>query len=417
MSEDTKVGDNMNFTLMNKNTPVFDFVSEDNTIYAVSMGAVFNEKFSPLGIEIDDGVVNRTDFNDWLAHRRIPASRAQLKQGLEKLSYAAKSNITTAYLAERCFYLSLSDQYWIKPEGFEFTWKQINFFTNEFSDDIGKALFDDESVINPNLISPCSSSDGVLKKKWQIINGKRCLIKSGTGTLSQEVYNEQIANIVCNLLGITNYTKYTAEIMNSRPVSICDCFVNENTELVTANDILKHFLPNYRETPFNHYVNCCRRLGFDVKSSLDEMIIVDYIIGNTDRHYRNLGLIRDVNSLSIIGAAPLYDSGTSLCHDISDNMIDIYADIKSKPFEDRHSQQIKLISQPDRFDISDLRYLPEKSQEILSQFGCIPKERIKILSDLLENRAEMLSKELCKGYYNGYDFNDDYADLHKGRGR
>jgi hypothetical protein len=407
----------MKYILMNKNTPVFEFLSDDDTVYALQIGRVFNEKYSPLAIDIDDGIANRSDFNNWLTGRRIPASRIQLKQGLDRLSFAANVNVTTAYLAERCFYLSLSDQYWVKPENSDLSWEHINFFTNDFSDDIGNALFDDESVVSPNLISPCNSSDGVLKKKWQIINDKRCLIKSGTGTLSQEVYNEQIANLTCELLGISNYTRYSAELMGGKPVSVCECFVNENIELITANDVVKHFLPDYRESPYNHYIKCCHRLGFDVTDSLDEMIVVDYVIGNTDRHYRNFGLLRDVNTLKIIGSAPLYDSGTALCHDIAYKLIDTSADIKSKPFMDLHSEQIKLVSRPERFDISNLKYLGEKSEDILSQFNWIPDERIGILSDLLNSRVEKLGKSLCKGYYNGTDY-DDFADTpHKGRGR
>lgn len=408
----------MKYTLMNKNIPVFDFISDEHTIYATSIGSVMNEKFAPLSIEIDDGYVNRKDFNDWLIHRRIPASREQLKDGLENLSYAAKTNITTAFLAEKSFYLSLSDQYWIKPKNSNMSWSDINFFTNSFSDDIGKALFDDETLDNPNLISPCNSSDGVLKKKWQIINNERYLIKSGTGTLSQEVFNEQIANKVCELLGIIDYTKYDAVFINNKPASVCKCFIDENTELITANDILKHFLPNYRISQYEHYVKCCERLGYDTVEKLDEMIIVDYIIGNTDRHYRNFGLIRDVNSLEILRAAPIYDSGTSLCHDIPDNLIDIEADIKSKPFAEYHSEQIKLVSKPEKFEISKLSSLSECCREILKQFDYLSDDRVKTITSLLDTRVKKLDRALCKGYYNGIDKTDTINQAsHKRRSR
>lgn len=398
----------MDYILMNKNTPVFDFTSDDNTIYATSMGEVINEKFAPLSIEIDDGFINRADFNNWLLHRRIPASRSQLRSGLEKLSYAAKKDVTTAYLAEKSFYLSLSDQYWVKPEDSDILWNDINFFTNSFTEDVGKALFDDEAVTDPDLVSPCNSSDGVLKKKWQIINGKRCLVKSGTGTLSQEVFNEQIANKVCELLGISDYTTYSAILIDHKPASVCQCFIDENTELITANDILKHFLPNYRVSPYEHYVKCCERLEYNVAEKLDEMMLLDYIIGNTDRHYRNFGLIRNVNSLEITGSAPLYDSGTSLCHDIPDNLIDCTSDIKAKPFEAYHSRQIKLLSNPQRFEISRLNSLSESCIDILRQFDYLPEERILTLLQLLDTRVKMLDKALCKGYYPGIN-----SDLNK----
>lgn len=51
------------------------------------------------------------------------------------------------------------------------------------------------SVLQPSdsfsLISPDNTSDGWLKKKWTIIDGKRCLIKSGSAPFFQEPLNEK----------------------------------------------------------------------------------------------------------------------------------------------------------------------------------------------------------------------------------
>jgi hypothetical protein len=38
--------------------------------------------------------------------------------------------------------LSLSDQYWIRPEGSSLRWEDINFFDNPFSEDIGNILLE-----------------------------------------------------------------------------------------------------------------------------------------------------------------------------------------------------------------------------------------------------------------------------------
>lgn len=384
----------MKYILMNKNTPAFDFESEDDTVYAISMGTVFNKKYAPLAIEIDDGFINRKNFNDWLSGRRIPASREQLAQVLEGLSRASNQNVTTALLAEKCFYLSLYDQYWIKPSDSEIVWKDINFFQNPFSDDIGSALFDENFVNDPDLFSPCNSSDGVLKKKWQIRNGKRCFIKSGTGTLSQETFNEEIASELCRLLKISNYVPYKVEMFGQKPVSICECFIDETTELITANDVISHFLPNRRISPYEHYIKCCEGLGCDVRPALDEMMIVDFIIGNTDRHYRNFGLIRNVETLGVIGAAPIFDCGTALYHNVPDKLIDPYADIRSKPFAEYHSQQIKLVSEPQRFDLSPLELLPSRAADILSRYDFLQPERIECICNVLKARTELLTREL-----------------------
>jgi len=85
------------------------------------------------------------------------------------------------WLLRECYRLSLSDQYWICPENSGLTWEYINFFENPFSEDIGNILFGGKisdgklAIEQPNLISPDSTSDGQLKKRWKIIDGVRCL--------------------------------------------------------------------------------------------------------------------------------------------------------------------------------------------------------------------------------------------------
>ena len=46
----------------------------------------------------------------------------------------------TQMLLTRCFGLSLSDQYWVRPEYSGLEWKQINFFEDPFSENVGDVL-------------------------------------------------------------------------------------------------------------------------------------------------------------------------------------------------------------------------------------------------------------------------------------
>lgn len=38
--------------------------------------------------------------------------------------------------------VSPSDSYWIRPEGSDLSWSDVNFYDNDFSEDVGNALFD-----------------------------------------------------------------------------------------------------------------------------------------------------------------------------------------------------------------------------------------------------------------------------------
>ena len=50
----------------------------------------------------------------------------------------------------------------------------------------------------------------------------------------------------------------------------------------------------------------------DVTSQLEQMIVLDALIANEDRHWGNFGALRNSESLEFIGLAPVFDNGNSL---------------------------------------------------------------------------------------------------------
>lgn len=50
--------------------------------------------------------------------------------------------------------------------------------------------------------TPDTSLGSQLKKKWEIIDDIRTLIKDGSGESKQEIFNEVIATEICNRLNI-----------------------------------------------------------------------------------------------------------------------------------------------------------------------------------------------------------------------
>ena len=72
---------------------------------------------------------------------------------------------------------------------------------------MGNILFGQGSTSDRiSLMSPDNTSDGWLKKRWTILDGKRCLIKGGSGATQQEPYNEVIASAIMKRLGVPHVT-------------------------------------------------------------------------------------------------------------------------------------------------------------------------------------------------------------------
>lgn len=377
----------MNCTLMHKRTAVADIELDDASGFIQKISNVYAEEHLPVGVPVRHGVTDRTALNEWWTDRSIPASRSGIREALETLDITS-----TKMLLIRCYGLSLSDQYWICPEGSNLTWDKINFFNNDFSDDIGDVLFGNNKKANPiNFSSPDNTSDGNLKKRWKIINGKRCLIKGGSSPFRQQPFNEVIAAGIAERLKIPHIS-YSITWNKGAPYSICEDFVTENTELVPAWRIIKTQKKDNSTSVYQHFVNCCEALGVkDVVPFLDRMIVLDYIIANEDRHLNNFGLLRNAETLEWIGMAPIYDSGSSLGYDKVAGQIRSERSVECKPFKKHHIEQLRLVSSFDWIDFDRLSDIEKLITKTLSSKGAeeyIDDNRIKVIAETVRRRID-----------------------------
>lgn len=380
-----------NYTLMHKHVPVVDvtLMRKLGTITAVH--EVHHLSHLPVGVRVVDGCVDTPGLNAWFNGRSIPASRDQLRDFLEQ-------NIVynTHELLEKCLGLSLSDHYWINPKHRPLNWSDVNFFENDFSEDVGNLLFGKTLDGKVDLMSPDNTSDGWLKKKWKRMAGKRCLIKAGSGVFKQEAYNEVIASCIMNRLGI-RHVPYTLLVQDHEPFSKCETFVTPNTELVTAWYVMQTKKKQNHISVYQHYLECCEHLGIPgVRDEVDQMMVLDYLIGNVDRHQNNFGVIRDVHTLAWLGMAPVYDSGASLWFDQLTTRIGSDKWLGCKPFKNKHQEQIKLVKSFDWLDLSKLKGLEEDVIEIFTDSAYIDSSRRDAIVEALKQRIIALQAIINK---------------------
>lgn len=322
------------YILMNKNIALAQIIlSDDGKIY--DLLEIYNIKAFPVGIICNDIKMSNKDIQnnlaEWWQGRAIPASRQGLFSVLQEFNIERSS-----ILAMKCFGLSLSDQYWIKPINSKLTWDKINFFNNRFSNDIGEAFF------NPNFVNP--------------------------------------------------YVKYDFFVDEGQGIcSICDNFITENTELVSGYALAKTYIRDKNTSIYNHYLDIADKNNIsNIKDFFDSMIVLDYIIANTDRHHNNFGFIRDVNTLEYLSPAPIFDSGTSLWHKYSVLSNKIGTPVIAQPFYNTHEMQLSLVKNGDRFDFSKLRNITEEIYDILNKNPLIDKKRNNIICAALKERIQSI---------------------------
>lgn len=380
---------------MNKNKKVFDFVYDEEEHFIVNFERNYpeNEDYAPFGL-IKINEIDKVEFNKWWKNRQMPASRKGLKELLHNSNVYDKDNFDL--LDAKAYCLSLSDQYWVKGVNEEISWESINFFDNEFSEDIGKILFNGgKTALNLNLNTPDMTSNGNYEKRWKIIDGERYLLKAGSKIYNQEPFNELIATkLYERLLNKDEYVEYSVIFDDDKAISKCKNFITKDTELVPAWKINEYYEFLDDEDKYTHYIRCLNNLGIkDAETLTDKMIVCDYIIANKDRHFNNFGVIRDVNTLKFIDVAPIIDNGCSLWYDENDMYVGEF--FLTKPFEEYEKKQLSLVKKLEWLDISKLEDFPNEVKTILSMDKLLSKERINKIVDQIKFRIEFV-KELKK---------------------
>lgn len=383
------------FTLMNKNKKIFDFDYDIDECEIVRIDRKYpdNEKYAPFGLIKDNNLKN--NFNKWWKNRQIPASREGIKDILINNNYNSDS---FDLLNTKSYCLSLSDQYWVKEVNDDILWEDINFFDNDFSLDIGDVFLNvSKESFDLNLNSPDMTSNGNYPKRWKIINGDRCLIKSGGKIINQEPFNEVIATkLYDRILNDGEYVRYNIINVGNRKCCFCKDFITRDTELIPAWKINENFDNVCDEDKYSHYIRCLDELNIsNGRMLIDKMIVCDFILANKDRHFNNFGVIRNVNTLEFVGVAPIYDNGCSLWYDENDMYVGEF--FLTKPFLEYEKMQIGLVKDFSWLDINLLDGFLDDVREILSLNELITKKRIDKIVNEIEIRINYI-KNLMNNY-------------------
>jgi hypothetical protein len=129
---------------------------------------------------------------------------------------------------------------------------------------------------------------------------------------------------------------------------------------------------------------------------MDYQIMTDYLLSNTDRHMNNISVVRNPDTLELIGFAPIYDSGNSMFYNIPYEQLDAVRldDIKTHSFVEK---EVKLLSYVQNRNAVDL----DKADV---DFGIYEKDlverqiRIPKIRDLYEKKIARL-----KAFQSGKD--------------
>lgn len=131
-------------------------------------------------------------------------------------------------------------------------------------------------------------------------------------------------------------------------------------------------------------------LGGNVFEDLADMLVLDCLCANTDRHLTNFGLMVDASSGKVMGLSPVFDNGRALFPNVSDSELDALPAIAS-------------YSRPafgaDSFDLLAARIMGERQAEWLARLADADLDETLRSSGMGEARTEALSAFLSERAY------------------
>ena len=378
----------MIYELRHFNTPLILFTAtEDSSSPEIEIVWINEGKQNLLPLDL---ALSADGLAKWLRRRTIPKNRAYVHNFLSKCGLQINRPMNIIRVSKG---LSLNDCYWITEAGFEGTFEKYNLYDNRFSKILALIAFTGYgSSVRASLAScPEFTTNGMLPKCWRRTGGRIRLYKGGTRggyNTGNEPYSEFYAAQIGKVLGI-NTVEYSLSKWNSKLCSVCELFTSKEYSFLPVGSLVTS---GGMEAVRAYYKN----LGQEYEEALNDMLVFDALICNTDRHFGNFGFLIDNSTNEIAMPAPLFDHGNSLFN---------YAgrdDLESAEALEAYAKTLMPCAYNDFLETAGavltgkhragLRKLLDFRFKKHSRYN-LPRERLKAMEAQIKSRAKALLEE------------------------
>ncbi|MEY8515564.1 hypothetical protein AALC25_01305 [Lachnospiraceae bacterium 29-84] len=275
---------------------VYDIMHMDRRVARISgLGhcKIYFKSFLPYNLyleeaeDIDTLVNNVTNFNYWCASRILTLDRKYAKEILNSigmLQAVTDKERAKIALAYRC--ASLTDVFWVKLNKEKISFQEINLYENHLDNTfIDIALKGRQYTVQNEYLARDLSTNGCFPKAWQRIQGGFRLLKDGG---EEAVERELLASQICRCFQVSQVL-YEEDYFDGEKVSVSSNITSKEYSIVPMESFEVYAANHNRD--LKKYILSLDRHNYYM------MNIVDYLVGNTDRHWGNWGvLVRNQNN-------------------------------------------------------------------------------------------------------------------------
>ena len=293
------LSDNNKYSLYNKDVRILDFHCVRNSVGEPDF--VVDKSYS------DDSRLpfNFSNISYWIGNRRAPRNREHIDEILRKCGCMDLEGF-----ARFTYCASLNDTFWVKPQESSLTWDKVSLYQNHFDETIAKIAFDG-GLVAEKLSSPSPEliTDGTVAKCWRRFGDDIYLLKRGM-RLSRdekiyglgpqsEKYAYDLAKHLCR-----NPLEYDVISYHGKIASKCQCFCDEQTSYAPVCYILGE------KARLSDCLDYFDSIGSG--EEFREMVVLDSLTFNEDRHLKNFGVLYDADTMQVKGMAPVFDNNLAL---------------------------------------------------------------------------------------------------------
>lgn len=311
----------------------------------------------------------RVYLQSWQKYRMIPSDRLNLDLVLG----SAELDIHSLCNLSHC--MGLTDQYWVRTISEDLNWEDVNFWENGFEPSELTLTGKGKVASTPDY-----ETNGSLPKAWILVDKLPIMLKDSPRWLPAASANEVVASQIAQMCNVA-HAVYMPLHLKDRVVCATPCFLNNDEEEFAS-------FQSFLRTHHGNTLSAAEMFGMD-KQFLQTMTAFDFLIGNTDRHEGNFGMMLNPDNMEFLHPAPLFDSGTCLQQNNG---------FYFKPFFSTEQAVMNYIQKPFKIPSNDA--LASVIEETYREFGAeeytqTAKETICNNANLLRERNRELEEELC----------------------
>lgn len=282
---------------------------------------VFSPDLLPYNLYLEEGddvsvrVENLNNFYYWCSSRVLTLDRVYAKEILNAIGAGQGStdrDRAKIALTYRC--VTLTDVFWVKRPEEQIAFSEISLYDHPLSDAfVDVSLFGKAPTAqNMELMTPLdsagdTSTQGAVPKAWIRRDGVFYLLKDGG---PRDVSAELLASKIARCFAV-DQVLYEPDTYNGQMVTRSRLFTSPEFGIVPMEHV-DIFAANH-DTDRATLVSAHDPYGFHM------MNIVDYLVGNTDRHWGNWGFLIDNRTNLPIKLHPLMDFNKSfLAYDVQE---------------------------------------------------------------------------------------------------